>query len=370
MSNNLTAKQLELIRNRKTVLNESLKALSELIEGHSSSLSPFTADENGKISEERVNTLISELIDCLNRCRRLEKRRTLNKKTEELYRAFLYLSIWGPFLSSDSLIRPAESFSDIIEFAKGFEDSGFEERVDLLMADLNGYVTRYCGNKYGADIQKNGSFGILLWVMRDYMEHFALLSFSREEQIMLCGLYAKRFGLSEKEKQQLTEDVLYQLYDYEKDMEKYNEYLIGLAAEEEAEQRAEYEKEVKEGRFEGTFAEYQRAELDRSDPITDEDVARLFGDEAEIEDENATAEWLDLLVDPRRYCKCFDAFVESYFQIDRAAFVNDISDMLDAFLFEHKLSAFSFGDDYLMINYYLEQSRNRVETEIARGIGK
>lgn len=371
MSQKLTAKQLELMQGRKTLLDESMKALCGLIAGQNNSLAPFIADGDGKISEKCVNALITAFINCLNRRRRLEKLRPLPSMTEELYRAFLYLALLSPYLCDNGSVRPAESFSDIAAFAKGFEESGFEEYGDFLMADLNGYVTRYCYGSCNAPYEPiYGSFGILLWVMRDFMEHFALQSFSRDDQIWLCEKYAGRHSLSAEDRKHLTDDVLYQLYDFEKDMENYDRYMRELAEQEEAEQRAEYEKQVSDGSFSGTFAEYRLAELDRSIPITDEDIERLNQNAETVENVNAVLRLLDTISDPKRYCDCFDTFAKLYFQCDREAFVNDISDMLDTFLFEHRLSAFSFGDGYLMINHYLEQFRKRVEKELARGRGK
>ena len=364
MPEKMTAEQLELMRSRKLILNNRLNALSELIAGRGAALAEFTADENGNISEEKVSSLISELIGCLNRRRRLEKRRVLGKKDEEMYRAFLYLAIAGLVPGQNGLMPP-ESFSDIIKFAEGLEDSGLKSYSDFLAADLHGFVTWYCSVEFSRfDLPIVGTFGILKYLVRDYMEHFVLYSMDRNEQARLCGEYAERFGMSGDEKQRLTDDVLYQIYDYENDLKAYDEYMRGLAAEEEAAQRAEYEKQVGEGSFTGSFEEYLS---DLEPPVTDEDIERLSSDDSDYYNDTAAA-WLETL-DAGRFCGSYDKFAELYFKGDRSDFVKDISEMTDTFLFEHKLSAFSFGDDYLTVNYYLGRCISRIEKEIERRRG-
>lgn len=364
MSEKMTAEQLELMRSRKLILDNRLNALSELIAGRGTALAGFTADENGKISEERVSALISELIDCFNRRRRLEKRRVLGKKDEEMYRAFLYLAIAGLVPGQNGLMPP-ESFSDLIKFAEGLEDSGLKSYSDFLIADLHGFVTWYCSVEFSRfDLPLDGTFGILNYVTRDYMEHFTLYSLDRSEQTRLCGGYAERFGMSEDEKQRLTDDVLYQIYDYENDLKAYDEYMRSLAAEEEAAQRAEYEKQVGEGSFTGSFEEYLSA---GEPPITDEDIERLGSDDGGYYNDIAAA-WLESL-NAVRFCSCYDKFAGLYFKGGRSDFPRVISEMIDTFLFEHKLSAFSFGDDYLTVNYYLGRCMSRIEKEIERRRG-
>lgn len=55
-------------------------------------------------------------------------------------------------------------------------------------------------------------------------------------------------------------------------------------------------------------------------------------------------------------CENFYRFMWLYFDSpNRKYFVEDIKNMVDTFLCEHGMSAFSLGDDYGMINYYVDR---------------
>lgn len=116
--------------------------------------------------------------------------------------------------------------------------------------------------------------------------------------------------------------------------------------------------------------------LGEEESYKDSEKLRGFSDE-EIEehlkrktsDDNwdNTVKWLGSLSSPERYSAAFKKVAKLYLENAHADLVNDTADMIDVFLFEHKLSAFSFGDDYVRINYYFNRFRSRVESELVRG---
>ena len=404
MSDKLTSEQLDIMRKRDILLNERLQSVNELITGRSAFLADFINGQDGKNSEEKTDAFISELIDCFKRRRKLEKRRALERNTEEMYRAFLYLAIHGLVdkrirkLSGFTVLSEAESFADVIGFAEDLEPSGIGDYRDFLIADLDSFISRYNLYKVDRIIPVQGTFGILMYVMRDCMESFVLRGLPRSKQVLLCKEYAERVGLSETKKNMLIEAVMDELYS-DPDADGYFEYLDSLIAADRETQRKLYEEEVSDGSFSGTFEEYlelggpdpdeYEKELEEREAIADavaslgeeqtyKDSEKLRGyTDEEIEEQlsrkmsddnwDNSVRWLNALPDTERYCAAYKKFAELYFENDHSGLAGDIEDMIDAFLFEHRLSAFSFGDDYLMINYYFDQFRSRVESELVRG---
>ena len=95
MPTKMTKKQLELAHYRRLLLDDRLQELDDLITGRGSSLVPFVSGEDGKASDEKADALIDRRIGCLKRRRKLENRPAPDEKTEEMYRSFLYLAIFG-----------------------------------------------------------------------------------------------------------------------------------------------------------------------------------------------------------------------------------------------------------------------------------
>lgn len=83
-------------------------------------------------------------------------------------------------------------------------------------------------------------------------------------------------------------------------------------------------------------------------------------------------EWKSRIVfDGNTLYENFQRFLQLYFDSpDRVRFAEDIGNMVDTFLYEHGVSAFSPGDDYGMIHYYIDRMKIRIERKIERGKNK
>ena len=408
MSYKLNEKELYIMRKRGLLLNERLQSVSDMITGRSAALAEFINGEDGKPSEKKTDALISELIGCLKRRRELENRRAPENDAEEMYRAFLYLAILGltdkRIGKTTDLWRtaPSESFADVIGAAEELEPSGIASYKEFLLADLDRFILRHVSGVNRLRMPVHGTLGLLMYVMSDGMDSFVLRELHRRDQVLLCNEYAKRFGLSGAQTCELIGDVMDNLYGAPYD-DGYDEYIAELAAETEAEQRKLYEQDVSEGKFSGTFEEYLAKidepalnelikELEEREAVAEavtalgeeesyEDSEKLRGYSAgeikemlerKTSDDNwdNTVKWLDALPSAERYCAEYRKFVGLYFNTAHDGFANGIAEMIDVFLFEHGLSAFSFGDDYVMLNYHFDKFKARVEAELARGAKK
>ncbi|MBS7370422.1 MAG: hypothetical protein KIG62_09875, partial [Oscillospiraceae bacterium] len=83
---------------RHEEFDKQLKEINDIVTGRNTALSAYICDESGKASDERIDRLISELLDGLiNYHKQLYSNLpyTLSEETRELYECFLYCTIQG-----------------------------------------------------------------------------------------------------------------------------------------------------------------------------------------------------------------------------------------------------------------------------------
>ena len=368
MFEKITKEQAEKMRYRQILLDEKLREINNMINGWGHSFYQFVTDENGKVSDEKTDMFISELINSLEHYRSTSEKEKLDETTEEAYRCFLYYACHGLIWTADKRCSAAvqtvvsEIFADIIDFADDLSNINYNSYNDFIMAaykehrestsELPHFFVRICE-----------SLRLL-----GYAEPFLMMQ-SREVLLELCKKYAEGNNISDEENicyideiNDWFDDTGYPEPEYgeEEDNDSMDDLIAELVDEEERNQK---------------IADALDA-LSENDDYSDSETLRGYSSEEieEIENWNNTQKMLDIsvywrnntVVDHKRFFDSCDKFIRLYFSIDRKKMLDDITYMIDTFLFEHKLSAFSFGKAYGLVTYQVEKMQDSIEIKIER----
>lgn len=368
MQKKFTKDQAEKMRYRQILLDEKLREISNMINGRGQSFYPFITDENGKVSDEKLNAFISELINSLEHYRGASEEEKFDKTTEEAYRCFLYYACLGLIWTADKRCSSAvqtvisETFADIIDFAEKLTHINYKSYDEFIMAAYKDF-------REGAS--ELPQFFVRIWEslqLLGYAEPFIYMQ-SREVLLELCRKYAEENNISDEENSRYIDGInaLFDDTDYpepEFDAEEEDDAIDALMEE----FIAEEERDQK-------IADAVNA-LGEADDYSDSELLKEYSSEEieEIENRNAERKMLDIsaywrdntVADHKRFFDSCDSFIRLFFSIDRRKMLEDITHMTDTFLFEHKLSAFSFGKAYGLVTYQVGKMQDSVERKIER----
>ena len=120
----LTKETADFMDFRLETFNERLKEISNIVTGRNTELAAYISDEDGKISDERIEHFVSNLIEGLvNYNQQLYSHLLykLSDETRELYECFLYCTIQGvAYMQYVDILQYTEvervtTFSDILD---------------------------------------------------------------------------------------------------------------------------------------------------------------------------------------------------------------------------------------------------------------
>lgn len=331
----LTKETADFMDFRLETFNERLKEISNIVTGRNTELATYISDEDGKISDERIDGLISDLIEGLiNYDQQLYSHLiyTLPEETRELYECFLYCTIQGVAhmkyvdILQHTEVERVTTFSDILDILNN--SFTYRDRSELLYIEQLGYpvATGDTGFFRCCDV----AYEILT-------DSNIMNVFSDEEAEIVTEMRGKQ-----------------------RSMEVYDDY--------DDEDDDDYEKR------------FAREQLSQAPPLTEEELFnRFYGIHDEYEEqisdyeqeewEKVTAShnaWKSTVVDPDKFIARYKRYRELYFTINHTKMRDDIEKMIDVFLYEHGLSAFSMGERYGMITYRTERYRNAISSEIRK----
>lgn len=322
MAKKITEEESEMLYYRRVLLDDKLRKLTGMIDGRGSSFYPFITDSEGRVSNERTDNLISCLMESLDRHLKLTGRPSPDKDREEMYRTFLYCAMFGlkcfanPERPSVSTTAVSKTFADIVEFAEFLEPCGAETSYffDCISESLRllGYVVG------GPDYEDEDTEG---WQneQSDSLTDEELASLEEQERISAEAFFEEeeRLEVIFEALDSLGEDQLYT------DNEVLREYSM-------------------------------------------EEIMDFERRKAEKELLDSAEDWRENIADHHRFFDSCDRFTKLYFSTDHTDMKKDIENMIDTFLYENGISAFSFGEDYGLITYHIEKIQSRIEAEIER----
>ena len=371
MYDKLTKEQNEKMRYRQIILDERLLRINNMINGRGHSFYRFITDENGMVSHEKINDFIYELMESLERHNAAFGKRELDELTREAYSDFLYYAVCGLIWTNNkrcteaTLTVVSETFADIIDFAADLESTTYSSYDEFLMAVYVEY--------------RKSTSGLPHFFAR-MQESLRLLGFSdpflmmrpRENLLELCKKYAEENNISDEENKRYIDEIndWFDDTDYSEQQYEECEEMPSEQLEEQLAEAGEKYDRMKNISDEidslGENENYENSELLRgysSEEMTDFEKWR-----AENKMLDLSVYWREDIISEKSgpFMENCNIFAALYFSIDRKKMLEDITNMIDTFLFERKLSAFSFGDAYGLVTYQIEKMQDFIEKEIKR----
>lgn len=344
MNQNEIREEKRTLYERRTRMEDLLGQVGDVINGYSKTYENKIINDEGVVDDARLEELITQIMSAAHKDYSPEK--------EELYRSFLYCTIlgiaWKSYIFSvedleQEPYEPAQTYGDIVRMARDTGRSVCKNRADLLKAECGYFPYRF--HDFFAYAQ----------------QVFFLLGGDRESSLF-----------TEEEKSFLEQEI--KLFD-EKRFKAYDEFY----AEEEEKKEAKMAEDP-------LYAEEVRQEKELSDAANEALAARLEnGEDAydilygslEEEDEEEDSWWVELarqretgeamvlhrIPDAEKYKRYYLRFrelsytegVEGKLTWDEEAFAGAIEEMVDLYLYEQRLSAYSLEETYGLVTDSVKQ---------------
>lgn len=155
----MSFEKIEIMKMRREYLEEYLNEIRSVMTGRNASIKSIIADENGKIIDEKLERLISIIvdeyyrldsgwinellaIDCISD-EEAEKQLAANQIKVEMYHCFFYCALQGIVKVSlyEEIFKAVENFSDIVEIltltGRDFQSTDEKELIWFDFWDLN-----------------------------------------------------------------------------------------------------------------------------------------------------------------------------------------------------------------------------------------
>lgn len=322
---------------RRTRMEDLLGQVGDVINGYSKTYENKIINDEGTVDDARLEELITQIMSAAHEDYSPEK--------EELYRSFLYCTIlgiaWKSYISSvedldQEPYEPAQTYGDIVRMARDTGRSAYKTRADLLKAECGYFSYRF----------------------HDFFAY-------AQQVFFLLGGEEKGSLFTEEEEAFLQREI-----------ELFNKRRIKDAEEFYAE-----EEERKTARMaeDPLYAEEVRQEKELSDAANEALTARLESGEdvydilyGSLEEEDEDSWWMELarqheageamvlhrIPDAEKYKRYYLRFRElSYTEgaegkltWDGEAFAGAIEEMVDLYLYEQRLSAYSLEETYGLVS--------------------
>lgn len=336
MNQNEIREEKRTLYERRTRMEDLLGQVGDVIKGYDKTYENKIINDEGVVDDARLEELITQIMSAAHEDYSPEK--------EELYRSFLYCTIlgiaWKNHISSmedfeREPYEPAQTYGDIVRMARDTGRSACRSRADLLKAECGYFSHRF--HDFFAYAQQ-------VFFLLGGEEEGSL--FTEEEEAFLereIELFNKRsvkaaeeFYAKEEEmkKVRMAEDPLYA---EEVRLEKE----LSDAADEELADRLERGEDVYD-------ILYGSMEEEEEEPWWEELTRQLEAGETAV---------LQRIPDAEKYKRYYLRFREmSYTEgtegkltWDGEAFAGAIAEMVDLYLYEQRLSAYSLEETYGLV---------------------
>lgn len=341
MNQNEIREEKRTLYERRKRMEDLLGQVGDVIDGYDKIYENKIINDEGAVDDACVEELITQIMSAAHK--------DYSPEEEELYRSFLYCTMlgiaWESYISCQEDFarepyKPAQTYGDIVRMARDTGQSAYKNRADLLKAEC-GYFS-YSFHDFFAYAQ----------------EVFSLLDGDRESSLF-----------TEEEEAFLKREI-----------ELFNEKNFKATEEFYAK-----EEEMKKARMaeDPLYAEEVRQQKELSDAANEQLAARLESGEDEYDilygifEEEGEDPWTELareindgiamvlcrIPDAEKYRRYYLRFRElSYTEgtegkltWDGKAFADAIAEMVDLYLYEQRLSAYSLEETYGLVTDRVKQ---------------
>ena len=318
------------------------------LEGYGKSVYTNIEDEKGHIDPAKLDVMITDMLDALDRYLEFSEKEPLDDKQREWYRAYLYCVIASPDIDMLWLIPEyisSRCYEDIFKFAD----------FDPSILDMKEFIWNENHEwNYEADVQSD----ILFYLMHSY-----------------CTLTGKHISMTYDEEQKEIYEKLgpalsLSVEDRDPDKDLYEE----TEGSEETEE-THWESKIQMAGAEGYDDEDSVSDDEADDPYDEipDDVLYEMALQTAEEDQKeydkkikSVDRWCEHVGDAKRYEEEYLKFRKLFFTADHARMKEDMKNMVDTYLYEEKISAYTLWDEYSIVSDALNAIPGRIRRAIAK----
>lgn len=317
---------------KQELMEEKLDVLRDTIMGRDNSFLPFITDENGKVTEERMETFVKELSDGVFKSKMYGV--ITNKKFIEMCECFLYCTLQGIAEYDDEcrrVERANSTFSDIVKIARHKNNLLFNDRETI--------------QKYEFDTNYHDASEWDMMVVMNQFQHGGFLRCSDIAYRLLTGKGITSTFSEEDYNRYYDADELEraQIYGFDT-VEEYRQW---DAEGDEFENSDEYMRWVIE----------DNENMDPRQKELNEMQAELWESERALS-EQLNAEWCSTVVSPEKFAEKYLRYRELFFEMDmeyKYHLFEYIEFMVDYFLYTHDMSALSDNKNAASTDHRIEK---------------
>ncbi|MCM1165783.1 MAG: hypothetical protein NC299_02690 [Lachnospiraceae bacterium] len=386
MVEKITNEQRGRLRFRQKMMREKLTAMELMLNGRGESYFPLIKNEDGAVDPAKLERFASDMVDSLKHYLELDGERRLSEESERMYGCFLFCAVTS--------LRRKRSGRDpsVWEF---YIPSVYQDIIDVADADIEDCGSyedflALCYELYRGQKRRESEIFYLSKFTLFMGDQPFIASLPYEVRTRLCRDYARKYGISEEENQPFLDEAD---EDYSNGYLAYQEAQAEEYEREHADEDSSWVDEWCAEEADKYLSEARRAdeiaasvdELGEELPENSGTLGHLSGEEIRRELETKAEHDLMDKVFPEWHktviCsddiynnilyENFTAFAKLFFSSpDRGNFYTDVVNMVDTYLYEHGISAFSLKKNYGMVNYRADLMIRQLKKEIERGRGE
>ena len=342
---------------RKNELEKEFNRIREVMLGRTESVYPFIQSEDGNFDNDRIDEVINGMLSSLDRYIEISGDKKLNKTQREWYKAFLYCVLISPDVHTEWILPEyghSRKFRDIISFS---DFSGF----DYPIQDLNEFIWY---ENHTWKMPEDERFDILFYACHAYcyLKDIEISDIYNRKEMEIYNTLLPTFewgwgdrigGLDILKTMEIREEEEKAASATGKN-EKPKRIVSEEYITEPEDESPEYESEM-EGWEEDPEYTLQRWEEE------DEE----FNRRAEIA-AKTMEDWRARVADPDRFETEYKNLRKLFFKAELGRMKNDMEHLVDTYLYEHGLSAYSIDDNYGLVQRAVNGCRSTIETAIKR----
>ena len=390
---------LRTIECRKRDLEKSLEQIRDVMEGGSTNLHALIQNEDGVINPEKLDQMVEDLMESLAHYKENFGEEPMPDTLREWYKSYLYCAILSPkYIYAHCMYweyTTGKNFRDLSIYAK--ELMGYDSLQELIWTENHEWSSEIDVGEDFIFYMNDCLHKLFQKEMKEYYteeEKQALsevepaLEWSLEDRI--DGYTIKEQIVYEEEQERKQEELLRQ---------EENKRTEGLSETEEGKDAEELQKQIEIGIEIVTALETRRirrqVESEEEENPGEVDLSKEERELYQYFDENGNPSdqppyydntefleweeqqeiencvylincWEKTIPDPERLLKEYLRFRELFFKVDKSRFADDMRHMVDAYLYENEISAYSLDDTYALVDKAVNGTVERLQREIRR----
>ncbi len=347
--NNYDKNAIYTVEYRKNNLEKEFERIRQTLSGYYEPIYTFIEDENGILDSEKIDIVISDMTDALDRYLEMAGEEKLSKAQKEWYKSYLYCVMVSPTVYTDWLYPEygtGRNFGSFIAFAD----------IDETLQKPDEFIW-YENHKYeDVEDEQSDIFFYMAHAYQNLMDKDLYKIYTAEEKELYEKLKPSfEWGINRRIEGM---DLLTQI-----------EKEAAMNGDEDAENSMQAnEKPVVRIKF-AEPEEETADDLQETDDYEEDPEITLARWEREAEDEQRRIEecietinkWCERIGDKKRFEKEYKKFRKYFFKADLSRMKEDIQHMTDAFLYEQGLCAYSLDKKYGLVDKAVKTAETSIK---------